>query len=204
MKNIKNIFWKLLLNLATARQGIAAVEFALALPLLIVIAFGSIEVTRYVLIIQKLERVSLTLSDLIAQSEKITAAGLNQIVPAAGQILLPYNFTTNGYVIISSVTKTGESPPVVNWQYKSTGAAQTSHIGTSGGNATIPSNFTPLDGDTVIITEVFYNYNPILSGTIYSNSQMYRYSIYKPRLGDLTVLGQIIPNLNIREPICLG
>lgn len=184
-------------NLFTAEQGLAAIEFALSLPLLILLTFGSIEVTRYVLITQKLERVSIILSDLVAQSSTITTAQLDQIIPAAGQVLLPYSFATDGYAIISSVKKTGTNPPVITWQYKSSGTAQVSQVGVNGGTATMPAGFTMVDKDMVIITEVFYNYKPILSGTIYSNSQMYRYSIYKPRLGDLTILGLIFPDKQI-------
>ena len=199
LTDMRNKNYRLRKNLLAAKRGMAAVELALALPLLIIITFGTIEVTRYVLIAQKLERVSLTLSDLVAQSATITTAQLNQIIPAAGQVLLPYSFATDGYAIISSVTKNGTYPPTINWQYKSSGTAQASNIGTSGGNATIPSGFTMVSGDTVIITEVFYNYKPILSGTIYNSSKMYRYSIYKPRLGNLTVLGMILPDWKLSK-----
>lgn len=180
-------------NILKNTKGVAAIEFALALPLLVLLVFGSVEVTRYVLIAQKLDRISGTLSDVVSQSETITTAQLNQIIAATGQLMLPYNFSADGYAIISSVTKTGTNAPVVNWQYKSTGTAQASHVGISGGTATMPSNFTMVDKDTVIITEIFYNYTPLLTGTIYSNSQLYSYSIYKPRLGNLTTLGWYFP-----------
>jgi Flp pilus assembly protein TadG len=185
MTNRDNIFHRFF----SAEQGLAAVEFALALPLLIILTFGSVEVTIYVLITQKLERVSTTLADLVAQSSTITTAQLNQIIPSSGQVMLPYNFTTDGYTIISSVTKTGTNNPIVNWQYKSSGTVQTSHIGTAGGTATMPTDFTMVDKDNVIITEVFYNYKPVLYGLIFNATQMYRYTIYKPRLGNLSTLG---------------
>lgn len=193
MNLTNSIFGKTLTRLRKSQSGLAAVEFALSLPLLILLTFGSIEVTLYILISQKLERVSTTLSDLVAQSTTITTAQLDQIITAAGQVMLPYNFGTDGYAIISSVTKTGTNAPVVNWQYRSGGTAQTSLIGTVGAAATLPAGFTMADKDNVIITEVFYNYRPILSGTIYSGSQLYRYSIYKPRLGNLTTLSWLFP-----------
>ncbi len=185
MKNLKKIFRKFI----RADSGLAAVEFALALPLLILLTFGTVEVTLYVLITQKLERVSLTVSDIVAQSSTISTAQLDQIIPSAAQVMLPYNFSTDGYAIISSITKTGTNTPVINWQYKSSGTAQASHFGVAGGNATMPSNFTMVDKDTVIVTEVFFNYKPVLFGIVYSSGQMYRYSIFKPRIGNLNVLG---------------
>jgi|CXWL01.1.fsa_nt_gi Flp pilus assembly protein TadG len=199
-----NIFYRLLKKLLRTELGLAAVEFALALPLLIALTIGSVEVTVYILKTQKLERVSLTLSDLVAQLTTVSSAQLNQIVPSAGQVMLPYSFSADGYAIISSVTKTGNNSPVINWQYSSGGTPQTSKIGVSGGAATLPTGFAMVDKDTVIITEVFYNYKPIFSGIIYSNSQMYRYSIYKPRLGNLTVLGFVYPSIQTVRSICLS
>jgi len=180
-----NIISKLL----KSECGVAAVEFALGLPLLILLLFGSVEVTRSVLITQKLERVSATLSDVVSQSQSATSTQLGQIITAAGQLMLPYDFASDGYAIISSVSKTGTNAPVINWQYKSAGTIQTSHIGVSGGVATMPANFTMVDKDTVIVTEVFFNYRPLFASIIYNNGQLYRYSIYKPRLGNLTTLG---------------
>jgi len=200
MQKRNNIFCSLLKNQA----GLAAVEFALALPLLIILTFGSIEVTLYILITQKVERVAINLSDLVAQSTTISTTQLNDIIKASGQVMLPYNFGTDGYAIISSVSKTGTNAPVVKWQYKSSGTAQTSKVGVVNGNATLPSGFTMVDKDNVIITEVFYNYKPILSGTIYTSSQIYRYSIYKPRLGNLTTLSWVFPAGETRRQLCLS
>jgi Flp pilus assembly protein TadG len=200
MQKRNNIFYRLLKN----QLGLAAVEFALALPMMIILTFGSIEVTLYVLVTQKVERVAVNLSDIVAQSTTVSTAQLNEIIKAAGQVMLPYNFSTDGYAIISSVSKTGTNAPVVKWQYKSSGIAQASKVGVVNGNATLPSGFTMADKDNVIITEVFYNYKPILSGTIYSSSQIYRHSIYKPRLGNLTTLSSIFPFGETRRQLCLS
>ncbi len=176
-----------------ANGGVAAIEFALSFPLLALLLFGTVDGARYVLITQKVERVAATLSDVTSQSDTITSTQLGQIITAAGQVLQPYDFAADGYAIISSVTKTGANAPVVNWQYRSTGTIQTSHIGVSGGAATMPANFTIAAGETVIVAEVFYAYKPILNGYLYNNNQIYRTSIYKPRLGSLTTLGWLSP-----------
>lgn len=177
-------------RLLRANQGIAAIEFALSMPFLVILLFGSVEATRYILITQKLEKVSSTLSDIVAQSSTITTAQLNQLITAGGQVMLPYNFQSSGYAVITSVSKTGTASPVVNWQYQGGGNyTQTSLIGTSGGDATLPSGFAMVDKENVIIAEVFYDYQPIFTGLIYNATRMYRYGIYKPRLGDLKTLG---------------
>ena len=104
-----------------AEDGIAYLEFALMLPLLIALFMGTIEVTRYILLTQKVQKVSMTVANVVAQAQTITSADLGNIITAAGQIMQPYTFGANGYVIISSVTQTGApgagNPPKVNWQY---------------------------------------------------------------------------------------
>ena len=57
------------------RSGNILIELAVAMPLLTTIALGGIEVSRLVLINQKLDRVAASTSDLVAQAETISATG---------------------------------------------------------------------------------------------------------------------------------
>jgi Flp pilus assembly protein TadG len=177
------------------QQGLAAVEFALSLPLLVVLLFGSVEVTRYIVIMQKLEKVSSTLSDVVAQSQTMSTAKLDQIVTAAAEVMRPYSFSADGYAVISSVSKTGTNNPIIDWQYRGGGSyTQTSRVGaTVGGTATMPNSFVMVSSENVIVAEVFYQYRPLLTGVILPNSQFYRVSIYKPRLGELRTLSWLLP-----------
>jgi Flp pilus assembly protein TadG len=173
-----------------SQAGIAYVEFAMTLPLLLALLLGAIEMTRYILIVQKVEKASVTLSDLVAQSKEITTPQLNQLITAAGQIMQPYEFGERGYAIVTSVTRTDPNPARVNWQHVGGGSwTQTSQIGTTGSVATLPANFTVADRENVIFAEVYYQFEPILANYFLGTIQVYRVSIYKPRLGDLTSLG---------------
>src|SRR5579872_3759807 len=145
-------------------EGIAYFEFALMLPLLISLFMGAIEVTRYILITQKVQKVSMTVADVVAQAQTISNADMTTIVLAASQIMQPYSFGANGYVIITSVTQNGAqtpaNPPVVSWQYNGGGTmtpAPNSRIGVPGGTAVLPNNLPLNAGDNIIVTEVFYN-----------------------------------------------
>ena len=165
-------------------------EFALALPLIMGMLLGGVEVTRYILIVQKVEKVSTTVSDIVAQQSTIGTTQLNQLIVAAGQVMKPYTFGNNAYVIISSVYQTGTNPPVVKWQYTGGGTwVHSSHVGFTGSTATLPTGFTLTDKENVIIAEVFYIYQPIFGSQILHESSLYKYAIFKPRLGDLSALG---------------
>lgn len=170
-------------------EGIAYVEFALALPLLIALFMGAVELTRYIIIVQKVEKATTTLSDVVAQSQTITTAQLNQLVEAAREVVQPYSFEQNGYVIISSVTRTGVQPPRVNWQYEGGGSwIQPSQVGIAGATADwVPFDMT--DKENIIIAEVYYNYTPIVVNDVIGGQMIYKVATFRPRLGALGTLG---------------
>ncbi len=173
-----------------AQHGIAYVEFAISLPFLLALFIGSVEITRFMIVSQKVEKSAITISDVVSQSETIGVTQLNQLITAAGQVMQPYSFGANGFVIITSVSKSGTNPPRVNWQYSGGGTwTRSSQIGTTGLSATLPGGLTLNDRDTVIIAEVFYNYSPLMSSQFFASQQLYRVAVFKPRLGDLQTLG---------------
>lgn len=182
---MKSVFHNLLWH---CQRGVAATEFAIALPFLMVTMMGAIEVSRYVIIHQKLEKVAYTISDVVSQSDTVTSAQLSQAVQAAATIMQPYEFSPNGVVFISSVYKNGADAPTVRWQYSGGGTlTRTSEIGVVGAVASMPNGLTLNASDNVIISEVFFRYEPFLTGGIFANDQeLYKVTIFKPRLGALT------------------
>lgn len=170
------------------QSGVAAVEFAVALPMVMVLLLGGFEMSRYVIIHQKLEKTSFTIADVVSQSETLTIAQLNQTVIAAREIMKPYDFEGDGRVIISSVSKTGTNAPVVKWQYAGGGnLSATSQVGIINQVATLPGGLTLNDKDNVIISEVFYHYEPFFSGFgLVTTPIAYKVNVFKPRLGALT------------------
>ncbi len=175
-------------RLIACTRGVAATEFAIALPFLMVTMMGAIEVSRYVIIHQKLEKVAYTISDVVSQSDTVTTAQLSQAVQAAATIMQPYDFSPNGIVFISSVYQNGANAPTVRWQYSGGGTlSRTSEIGVVGAVAAMPNGLTLNASDNVIISEVFFRYEPFLTGGIFANDQeLYKVTIFKPRLGALT------------------
>lgn len=186
--------------LKRSQEGVACVEFALCIPFLLALLMGSIEVGRYMLIAQKVEKTAVTIADVVAQASTATSSQLNNIIFASSQVMTPYSMGADGYVIITSVKQTGTysaaNPPRVNWQYTSSGAngswSHPSQIGTPGNAAALPNAMVLFDKDNVIIAEVFYNYQPIIAtNDVITGTTVYKVGLYKPRLGDLSVLGAL-------------
>jgi Flp pilus assembly protein TadG len=72
------------------RSGIAAVEFALLLPIMIGLYVGGIEITDAFTIKRKVSGVASTLSDLVARTKTITLAEMQDILDAAEAGIAPY------------------------------------------------------------------------------------------------------------------
>ncbi len=167
-------------------RGIAAVEFALALPILALLFLSGFEVNRYILLHQKVEKTAYTVADVVAQSESVTQSQLNQIFTAAKEIMDPYDFNADGIVIVSSIYKSGTSNPTVRWRYSGGGTlSRTSKLGSVGASATLPGGLTLNASDNVIIAEIYYRYHPLLQGAVVDEADIYKTSIFKPRLGAL-------------------
>jgi len=48
------------------------------------------------------------------------------------------------------------------------------------------------DKDNVIVTEVFYNYQPMITTNgVITGTTIYKTAVYKPRLGDLSTLSAL-------------
>ena len=90
---------------ARGRRGIAAIEFALTLPIWITLLLGASDGVYYMLVSEKSDRVAYTVTDIVTQYQIITLANLNDIVQAAGQLMQPYAFGNKGVVLITSVYK---------------------------------------------------------------------------------------------------
>lgn len=193
-------------QLCADRSGIAYIEFGISLPFLMFLLMGSIEMTRFILVSQKVEKTAMTISNSVAVGSTISTSDLNNIVYAAIAVMKPYSFGSNGYVIISSVAQTGtysvNNPPIVKWQYASSGTTgswtQSSKIGQVTQTAALPGGLTLNDKDNVIVTEVYYQFTPLIATDgIIGTKTLYSVGLYKPRLGALTTLSYLQPTLQL-------
>ncbi len=178
-----------------SQQGLAYIEFALSVGVLIILFFGAIEISRYILIVQKIEKTVDTLTDVLTQvlPDQISNSAITSYLNFAPQLMNPYAFGSNGNVILTDMTTpvNSNSPITIQWQVCGGGSlAAVSALG-SGAGATVPpttlqnllGGYTMNAAEEVVVGEIFYNYTPLLTQNIIAPAQIYRAAVFKPRYG---------------------
>jgi Flp pilus assembly protein TadG len=166
--------------------GNVSVEFALSVPALLLLMLGTAEMGRYIILHQKVDRVATTISDQVARAETISESQLDDIFTAAGQVAQPFDLANLGVVIVSSVTNADGTGPVIAWQRSGGGSySASSHLGHEGDTPDLPPDFEVREGETAIISEVYYDFTPFLSELIVEPQIIYRNAHHRPRLGTL-------------------
>ena len=168
-------------------RGTISVELAFALPVLTGLLMSGVEVTRYVLINQKLERAAATMGDLISRMPQLTEGDIASFFAASDHVMTPYDVQVDGRVIISSIARAGGAPEII-WQrtYGLVGAS--SRFGGTGDAAVLPAGFEVRDNENVITAEVYFNFEPIMMTGILEAKQLYSSSVFRPRFGTLTTV----------------
>lgn len=172
------------------RRGTVMVEFAIALPILMFVMLAGVDLVRFAMLQQKLNRAATTMGDLIAQYEDITETQISQIFLAMEHIVKPFPMGASGRVIVSSISRVDDGSPVtVSWQRFGGGTATaTSSFGAEGSNATLPAGFTVLAGENVIAAEVFYDFEPLLFEVALPSRRVEHSSFFRPRFGALSAI----------------
>lgn len=169
------------------QSGIAMVEFALILPIMMTMFYGVVETTRYVLVTQKVEKLAHAVADLAGQGATTSTAVLNQVLSASSDIMNPFAMNSNGRVIISAIYRApATANATVIWRHQGGGTlAATTRLGAVGATATVPAGFTFDERENVIAAEVYYRFEPLISSRFFGATTFYRSAYYKPRLGAL-------------------
>ena len=153
------------------RRGIAAVEFALVLPVLIVMYFGTVELTRILDANRKLTLFARTLGDLSGRADNPnpTANDMATIAGAATAILRPLDASGLQIVVnamgVVSYKGTLYGGVCSSWAQNATKRPAQQINGTNGLPAT-PAAYQ-FDGARYILAEVSMAYTPIIGSALY-------------------------------------
>lgn len=155
------------------RSGLAAVEFALVLPVMLIAYFGCLEVTQGFQASRKVSILSRSLSDLTSQaSTTVNATDMTNVFNASRAVLAPFNSTGAQMTVTSVVFSTvgGVVKAFTDWSTTQNGVLRPCGELTQVPNGTAPApNNIPSGlvsaGTSVIVADVKYLYTPLLGGS---------------------------------------
>jgi Flp pilus assembly protein TadG len=160
-----------LARFAAAAQGVAAIEFAMVLPVMLAVYLGMSEMTFAVNTNRKLGMLSRTLADLTGRAPSASSAEMDTIFGASASVMAPYK-SDNAKMVVSSVVvtdtgnKDGNGKPIVEgticW---STARGPSASALAKGTKVTVPEGFaTP--NTSFIRVDVNMIYTPVLGAGV--------------------------------------
>jgi len=168
-------------------RGGVMIEFAFAMPMLITLLLGGVELGRYVLLQQKLDRTAMTVSDLVTRVSSVTAADLDTVLSAASLIMTPFDLGARGKVVISAVRDDAGGTPTVIWQRSGAGTLSvTSQVGTTGTTAVLSDPTLVDTTQGVVVGETYFEYSPWFI-TLIPSTLIRHVAIFRPRLSNEVV-----------------
>jgi len=138
-------------RIRAARDGMAAVEFALILPAMLALLFGGLEVTNVLIVRADVSNITSSAADLIAQESSVSDADMTNVFSALTALIYPYS-TSGAKIIITSVVDDGKGGGKVAWSDAYNGTAHT--VGTA---LTVPTGLITTGG-SIVVSEVTYTY----------------------------------------------
>lgn len=163
----------------SASDGVAAVEAALALPVMAIAYVGMVNVAQMVMITRKVTQLTLALSDLTARLPSVPTAEVTNIFNAAETILLPYD-SNKSKMVIASVVIGADRIGRVCWanSYPDTKLAPA-----RGATVTLPDSIR-VANTSVIMARASYEFTPVIGSAVFKKMTLGDDPIYtRPRNG---------------------
>lgn len=169
------VFWR-------AREGIAAVEFALVMPIMLVLYLGSIEASTLVNVDQRVTVISATAGDLTARANgSLTWTQLKTYFAASEAIIAPYS-TAGLAQVVSFVQVNTDGTTKVLWSVGyNGGVARPQNVPLATPNTLPPAMSAISRNNYVVISETWYPFRPLLGLFFKTAIPLYRQAFYLPR-----------------------
>ncbi len=156
-------------RLTKAQEGVAAVEFALILPIMFFMFMGAVELSQGVTVDRRVSQVASTVGDLVARAEtSILKDQVEDITKVGSYLIAPFTSQRLKMTIRSvSSSSTSATDTKEKWRCISDNATGTPaftcecvNVGGGGTAFTLPTGLVGIN-DSVVISEVQYGYQPL-------------------------------------------
>jgi Flp pilus assembly protein TadG len=168
---------------STATEAVAATEFAIVVPFMLLLLIGGVELGNGMAINVKVSATAHSVGDMVTQNTSLSTTSLQNILTGASAIIAPYPVTNNQLMItVSEVSSDANGNLALQWSKSYNGASfgpgRTS-LGANGSYAALtpPTSLNGTVGNannannqndqvSFIVSEASYAYTPNLGYTI--------------------------------------
>lgn len=160
--------------------GVAAIEFAMIVPLMLMMFVGAVEFSQAITVDRRVSQVASATADLVARSKELSTSDMTGITQVVEQLVKPYDHTLLKMSIMNvAASPTDATDTKICWSYAHNG-------GTGAYNKndpyTLPTGVVEA-GDSVVVTEVEYAYEPLIFNHFITSTKNLEEKFYlKPRL----------------------
>jgi Flp pilus assembly protein TadG len=146
-------YWR---ALRADRAGFAAVEFAMVVPIMIILFLGSVEFSLALSYDRRVTAIASAAADLVAQEEEVDSNYLDDVMKVADGLLPPETNLNDLDVKLISVVTDADNNATVDWSYDRLSAEP---YAKNSAYSDLPDDLVePLS--SVVVSEVTFDYNP--------------------------------------------
>ena len=146
-------------RIVSDKKGTALLEFALTLPVLLMLYLGCVQICDAVAVYRKTTTTTRTIADLTSQMTQVSDTELDSIMSASSQVMAPYA-TTGLRMVITQVTIGSDGVATVDWS-RASGTTKD----TDGATYSLPAG-VGINGTSLVIGKVNYDYVANLGGMV--------------------------------------
>lgn len=172
-------------------KGVAAIEFAYLVPILMLMTFGTFEVSRALIMHKRFQRATAMVGDLVAREQQLgdnwteSQAALDGILRAAEQVMAPYSSTALSMGIYQLRADSNDPPDTtVEWSYSYNGMSVTACPSPKD----MPADGMISSNNAAVLVESSYQYTPFLlnlPAAIMSAASWSDSMVFSPRDGSV-------------------
>lgn len=152
---------RLLSRFRRAERGVAAIEFALILPTMLLLYIGMTQVTFALNVDRKVTVLSRTVADLVGRAASLSTSEMEDVVDAALTVLAPFD-AANVEIVLSSAmvleNAAGELQAQVCWSYANAHGT----VRSAGQTVSVPPGYDTA-GTSFILAEVSKPFRPVIT-----------------------------------------
>ena len=193
-------------HLWTDVRGVAATEFAIVVPFMLVLYIGGVELGNGLAMNVKVSATAHSVADMISQNTQISTSRMDSILSASTAIMAPYPVTSASGGSLMTITVSGVSTDAngnatVQWS-RSTNSSGARPVGQTMSLSSFtadPKNPTNAN-ISLVLSEVSYDYTPNLGYTISGTVKLTDSYYLFPRCSTNSPSNSSFPYYDVKYP----